>query len=115
MMTLHQLRAFIAVVEEGHVTRAAERLGMQQPALTRIVQGLEAQLKVLLLTRLPRGVRPTSAGIALFDEARAVLARAAMVPHVVQRVARGEQGRLSIGFTTSAAANPFVPNILRKF
>jgi DNA-binding transcriptional LysR family regulator len=114
MIDLRRLSAFVAVVEEGHITRAAERISMQQPALSRIIRGLEVELQVSLLKRLPRGVRPTAAGVALFEEARAVLARAELVPHVVRRVARGEQGRLSIGVTISAAANPFVPALVRK-
>jgi DNA-binding transcriptional LysR family regulator len=112
---LRRLRAFVTVVEEGHVTRAAERLGMQQPPLTRMLHGLETELGVLLLHRLPRGVRPTEAGKALLTEARAVLARADEVKDAVRRAARGEQGRLAIGFTSSAALHPFVPNVLRTF
>ncbi|MBN8899380.1 MAG: LysR family transcriptional regulator, partial [Rhodospirillales bacterium] len=75
-MDLRRLQAFVAVAEEGHITRAAERLGMQQPPLTRLLHRLEAALGVLLLRRLPRGVQPTEAGEALLVEARAVLARA---------------------------------------
>ncbi|MFP3248196.1 MAG: LysR family transcriptional regulator, partial [Paraburkholderia sp.] len=97
MIDLRRLRAFVAIAEEGHVTRAAERLGMQQPPLTRLLRGLEAELGVLLMQRLPRGVRPTDAGRALLDEARIVLARAEGIADVVQRVARGEQGRLAVG------------------
>ncbi|MFX5956942.1 LysR family transcriptional regulator, partial [Acinetobacter baumannii] len=69
---LRQLRAFVAIAEEGHITRAAERLGMQQPPLTRVLQGLEHELGVELVQRLPRGVRPTAAGLALLEEARAL-------------------------------------------
>jgi DNA-binding transcriptional LysR family regulator len=115
LIELRRLRAFVAVVEEGHVTRAAERLGMQQPPLTRLLHGLEKELGVLLLHRLPRGVRPTEGGKALLAEARAVLARAEGVNDAVRRAARGEQGRLAIGFTSSAALHPFVPNVLRTF
>jgi DNA-binding transcriptional LysR family regulator len=115
MIDLRRLRAFVAIAEEGHVTRAAERLGMQQPPLTRLLRGLEAELGVLLMQRLPRGVRPTDAGRALLDEARIVLARAEGIADVVQRVARGEQGRLAVGFTSSAAHHPFVSTVLREF
>ena len=115
MIELRRLRAFVIVAEEGHVTRAAERLGMQQPPLTRLLRGLEQELGVLLLRRLPRGVEVTEAGQALLDEARAVLARAEAVDDTVRRTARGEQGRLAVGFTSSAALHPFVPGVLRAF
>ncbi|MBA4006477.1 MAG: LysR family transcriptional regulator, partial [Delftia sp.] len=72
---LRQLRAFVAITEEGHITRAAERLGMQQPPLTRLLQGLEHELGVELVQRLPRGVRPTAAGLALLEESKALLER----------------------------------------
>lgn len=115
MLELRQLKAFVAIAEEGYITRAAERLGMQQPPLTRLLQSLEAQLGVMLMERLPRGVRPTTAGLALLDEARDILARAEGVADVVSRAARGERGRLAIGFTSSAALHPFVPSVLRRF
>lgn len=115
MIELRRLRAFVATAEEGHVTRAAERLGMQQPPLTRLLRGLEEELGTLLLRRLPRGVEPTEAGLVLLEEARAVLARAAMLEENVRRAARGEAGRLAVGFTSSAALHPFVPAVLRHF
>ena len=115
MIELRRLRAFAAVAEEENVTRAAEKLGMQQPPLTRLLRGMETELGVKLLIRLPRGVRPTEAGMALLEEARALLARAARIPETIHRVARGEQGRLAIGFTSSAALHPFVPEILRRY
>ncbi|WP_416364910.1 LysR family transcriptional regulator [Pseudomonas sp. NFX183] len=115
MLELRQLRAFVAIAEEGYITRAAQRLGMQQPPLTRMLQSLEAELGVTLMERLPRGVRPTTAGLALLDEAREVLARADGVADIVRRAARGERGRLAIGFTSSAALHPFVPSVLRVF
>src|SRR5476651_542004 len=115
MLELRQLKAFVAIAEEGYITRAAERLGMQQPPLTRLLQALEAELGVVLVERLPRGVRPTTAGLALLDEARAILAQVHGVTDVVRRAARGERGRLAIGFTSSAALHPFVPSVLRLF
>ncbi|HWG05788.1 MAG TPA: LysR family transcriptional regulator, partial [Beijerinckiaceae bacterium] len=112
---MRRLRAFVAVAEEGHVTRAAEKLGMQQPPLSRLIQGLEAELNVRLLHRTRRGVEPTPAGKALLEEARAVLARAEKVEAAVRRAARGEAGRLAIGFTSSAGLHPFVTSVLRQF
>ncbi|WP_261227844.1 LysR family transcriptional regulator [Serratia entomophila] len=115
MIELRRLRAFVTVVEEGNITRAAERLFIQQPPLTRLLQGLEDELGVKLLQRLPRGVRATEAGGVLFDEARALLARAEHLTEAVRRAARGEQGHIAIGFTSSAALHPFVPNLLRRY
>jgi len=115
MIELRRLLAFVAVVEEGHITRAAERLGMQQPPLTRLLQGLEAELGVLLLHRTSRGVHPTEAGRALLEQARVVLAHAQRVEEMVRKAARGEQGRLAVGFTSSAALHPFVSAVLRHF
>lgn len=115
MLELRRLQAFVAIAEEGHITRAAQRLGMQQPPLTRLLQGLESDLRVVLVERLPRGVRLTTAGQALLEEARAVLHRATAVADVVRRADRGELGRLGIGFTSSAALHPFVPQVLRRF
>ncbi|HTZ81049.1 MAG TPA: LysR family transcriptional regulator [Stellaceae bacterium] len=112
---LRRLRAFVAIAEEGHVTRAAARLGMQQPPLTRLLKGMEAELGVRLMNRSPRGVAPTAAGVALLGEARALLARAGEIAEVVRRADRGETGRLAIGFTSSAALHPFVPATLREF
>ncbi|WP_368415134.1 LysR substrate-binding domain-containing protein [Falsiroseomonas sp.] len=115
MIELRRLQAFVAVAEDGHITRAAERLGMQQPPLSRLLQGLEAQLGCRLLIRRPRGVEPTAAGLALLEEARAVLARAAAVEDAVRRAARGQAGRLAVGFTSSAALHPFVPATIRHY
>jgi DNA-binding transcriptional LysR family regulator len=80
-----------------------------------LLQGLEAELGVLLMHRLPRGVQPTEAGKVLLEEARIILARADGVTDLVHRAARGELGSLAIGFTSSAALHPFVPKALRAF
>jgi DNA-binding transcriptional LysR family regulator len=75
-MDLRLLRYFVAVAEERHFGRAAARLHMTQPPLTRAVRRLEAGLGTTLLHRSPAGVTPTPAGAALYDEARALLAQA---------------------------------------
>ncbi|HEX3700617.1 MAG TPA: LysR family transcriptional regulator [Phenylobacterium sp.] len=115
MIELRRLRYLVAVADEGHITRAAERLGIQQPPLTRQIRQLEDELGVALFERLPRGVRPTEAGRVVVEEARELLARAARIRDTAQRAARGEQGRLAVGYTSSAAFNPFVTQQIRAF
>jgi DNA-binding transcriptional LysR family regulator len=74
-MELRELRAFVAVVEEGGLSAAARRLHVSQPSLTQTVHALERELGVPLLTRTSTGTTPTGAGSTLLTEARAVLAR----------------------------------------
>ena len=114
-MELRHLRYFIAVAEEGHVTRAAERLGMQQPPLSQQIRALERELDVQLFRRLPRGVELTDAGRALLADARAILAQLEHAVATTRRTARGELGRLAIGFTSSAPFHPFVPRVIRAY
>ena len=114
-MEFRHLRYFIAVAEEGHITRAAERLGMQQPPLSQQIKALERELGVQLLRRLPRGVEPTDAGRAFLTEARVILAQIEHAFASTQRTARGELGRIAIGFTSSAPFHPFVPRVIRAF
>jgi DNA-binding transcriptional LysR family regulator len=114
-MELRHLRYFIAVAEEGHITRAAERLGMQQPPLSQQIRALERELDVQLLRRLPRGVELTEAGHALLTDARAILAHIDHAFTTTRRTARGELGRLVVGFTSSAPFHPFVPRVIRAF
>jgi DNA-binding transcriptional LysR family regulator len=114
-MELRQLRYFIAVAEEGHITRAAERLGMQQPPLSRQIQAIERELDVQLLRRKARGVELTEAGRAFLDNARATLAQLDRTFDATRRTSRGEEGRISVGYTSGAAFHPLVPRIIRKF
>lgn len=95
MMDLRLLRYFVAVYEERHYGRAAARLHMTQPPLTRAIRELEADLGVVLLNRSPQGVAPTEAGTVLYDEARALFAQA---EHLRTRVAAaGPAPSLTIG------------------
>jgi DNA-binding transcriptional LysR family regulator len=114
-MELRHLRYFLAVAEEGHITRAAARLGIQQPPLSQQIHALERELEVQLFRRKPRGVELTSAGRALLDDARAILAQVEHARAATRRTARGEQGRIVVGFTTSAPFVPFVPRVIRAF
>src|ERR1700676_3708612 len=114
-MDLRHLRYFVAVAEEGHVTRAAARLGIQQPPLSQQIQALERELDAQLFRRLPRGVELTPAGRALFDEAKAILARTQEAVAATRSAVRGEAARIGLGFTSSASFHPFVPRAIRAF
>ena len=114
-MELRHLRYFVAVAEAGHVTRAAERLGIQQPPLSQQIRALEAELDVQLFRRKPRGVELTQAGEALLAEARGVLDRVEHAAAAARRAGRGDAGRIGLGFTSSASFHPFVPRIIREF
>lgn len=114
-MDLRRLRYFIAVAEEGHITRAAERLGMQQPPLSRQISLMERELNLQLFRRLPRGVEMTNAGHALLREAKAMLAQLDRALETTRRAARGEQGSLCVGIAPTAPFNPLVPKSIRSF
>jgi DNA-binding transcriptional LysR family regulator len=114
-MELRHLRYFVAVAEEGHVTRAAERLGIQQPPLSLQIRALEQELDVQLFRRKPRGVELTDAGAAFLERARAILDQVDRAAATTRRTARGEQGRVVVGFTSSAPFHPFVPRVIRSF
>jgi DNA-binding transcriptional LysR family regulator len=103
MYTLDQLRGFVAVAEEGHVGRAAARLQMTQPPLSRQVQRLERSIGIVLFQRTPTGVTLTPAGRVFLDEARRVLHLAAAAPLLARRVAAGTAGSIRIGFTAVSA------------
>ena len=114
-LDLRQLRYLVAVGEEGHVTRAAERLGMQQPPLSQQIKAMEAQLGFQLFRRKPRGVELTEGGRVLFEEACAILARLEQAERDAHRAARGEQGQLRIGVAPTAPFHPLVPGAIRAF
>jgi DNA-binding transcriptional LysR family regulator len=114
-MDIRQLRYFIAVAEEQHITRAAERLGMQQPPLSQQIKAIERELNVQLFRRLPRGVELTEAGHALLEDARAILSRLQQALETTRRAGRGQQGRLCIGIAPTASFHPFVPQVIRAF
>ncbi|MEG0481652.1 MAG: LysR family transcriptional regulator [Acinetobacter sp.] len=115
MIDIHKLKAFVAVVEESNISRAAVRLNMQQPPLTRMIKSLENELSTDLLKRLPRGVEVTEAGKALYQEALTILAHAQAIPKRVQNISMGLEGQINIGFTNSVGLHPFLPALLRHF
>lgn len=114
-MELRHLRYFVAVAEAGHVTRAAERLGIQQPPLSQQIRALEAELGVQLFRRKPRGVELTQAGEAFRAEAQAILAQVDRAVAAARRTGRGEAGHIALGFTSSASFHPVVPRTIRAY
>ena len=114
-MEMRHLRYFVAVAEEEHITRAAERLGMQQPPLSQQIKAIERELAVQLFRRKARGVELTDAGRAFHDNAREILARLDHAFETTRRTARGEQGRISVGVTPTGPFHPFVPRVIRAY
>jgi len=114
-MELRQLRYFVVAAEEEHFGRAARRLRIAQPALSRQIQHLEEELRVELFTRLPRGVRLSAAGRALVEDVRVVLASLERAVESAQRVERGESGRLRVGYTDTITGGPAFGRIIRAY
>lgn len=112
-MELRHLRYFLAVADAGHMTRAAQQLGIQQPPLSQQIKALEAELGVVLFERHAKGVSLSDAGRVFEREARRLVGDAAALRERMGRVARGELGLLNVGFTSSAAAHAFTPQVLR--
>ncbi|TYB85372.1 LysR family transcriptional regulator [Oceaniovalibus sp. ACAM 378] len=113
MFELHQLRCFVAVASEMNFHRAAERLNMTQPPVSRQVQVLERQLGVQLFDRTRRSIRLTAAGERFYFEARDLLRRAEDAKVIARSVASGHLGNVSIAFIPIAAV-PIVPIIATK-
>ncbi len=113
-MELRQLRYFVAVAEELHFGRAAVRLHMAQPPLSRQIRQLEEEIGLRLLERTKRHVELTAAGRVLLEEGRRLLAGAQEAVEDARRAARGESGRLSVGFVGSATYD-VLPEVLRVF
>jgi DNA-binding transcriptional LysR family regulator len=105
----------MAVAEEEHLTRAAERLGMQQPPLSQRIKAIEKELTVQLIRRKARGIELTDAGRVFFDNARAILEHVDRMFETTRRTARGEQGRVCIGLSAMSPFHPFVPRVIRTF
>ncbi len=114
-MELRHLRYFVAVAEELHFTRAAERLGIKQPPLSLQIRQLEAEMGTLLFYRRTRGVELTESGLALLDQARAILDQVERTKAGVQRRVRGETGRVRVGFDGATYFQPLVPGLIRQF
>ena len=113
-MDVRQLRCFIAVAEELHFGRAAERLGVAPPALSRQISALEDELCVSLLTRTTRQVAMTRAGLIMLEEAKAILVRMEHASRAVREASLASGKVLRVG-AIDAASSSFLPEALVTF
>ena len=111
-MELHQLRCFVMVAEELHFGRAAKRLFMTQPPLSRQIQLLERSMGVQLFERGNRQVRLTVAGQHFYRDARRLLAFSEQASQSAKRLAEGEAGQVSLGFT-AVSGYVMIPELLK--
>ncbi|MGC3577123.1 LysR substrate-binding domain-containing protein [Pseudomonas aeruginosa] len=114
-MELRHLRYFIAVAEELHFGRAAERLGISLPPLSQQIQALEEEIGARLFERTNRRVELTDAGRLFLDESRQVLAQVDKAVLLARRAHLGELGELKIGFTSSAPFTSTIPSSIHAF
>ena len=114
-MELRHIRYCLALADEESFSRAAVRLRIAQPALSRQIKALEDEIDVMLFLRTSRGAVPTEAGKLFIDSARAILADLEGTVQKVRRAQQGEIGLLRIGFTASASFNPFVTRTIRDY
>jgi DNA-binding transcriptional LysR family regulator len=112
-MELRQLRYFVAVAEELHFRRAADRLHMSQPPLSHQIRLLEDELGVELLARTRRRVETTPAGDAFLRDARAILADLDRAAHNARRIHEGQTGTLRVSFAGSALLS-LVPRVVQR-
>ncbi|ALE06270.1 hypothetical protein AL755_13710 [Arthrobacter sp. ERGS1:01] len=112
-MNLRRLELFVAVAEELHFNRAAQRLHMAQPPLSQQIRKLEEECKVALFVRNSRNVELTAEGEVLLRHARKVLAQYAAMTAALSHAKNGELGRLRLGFVSSAAIS-IVPALVRQ-
>jgi DNA-binding transcriptional LysR family regulator len=114
-MELRHLRYFLAVGEEQHYGRAAQRLHVAQPALSRQIQDLEKEIGFKLFDRLPRGVKISAAGESFLNDARRILQQVSDATTRAKRVASGQSGSLRVGFVESVSWHGVVPASFRRF
>ena len=114
-MELRHLRYFVQVAEEQHYGRAAERLRIAQPALSRQIQDLEEEIGFKLFDRLPRGVKISAAGKSFLVDARRILHEVDEAAARAKRVALGQSGTLRVGIVESVSWHGVVPDSFREF
>jgi DNA-binding transcriptional LysR family regulator len=112
-LTQRALEQFVVVAQEGHIGRAAQRLSMTQPPLTKAIHRLERALRVRLFDRTPRGVELTPAGRAFVTDAQQLLAAQAAAIRRAQRIDQGLQGQVDVGFHISVSYH-HLPELLRR-
>jgi len=114
-MELRHLRYFVAVAEELNFTRAAKRLGINQPPLSAQIRRFEKEMGAPLFVRHARGVELTNDGKLMLEEARVILKQVEQVETGVRRRARGETGHLNIGSSGGTYFHPLIPKIIREY
>src|SRR3984893_12222020 len=114
-MELRHLRYFVGVAEEQHFGRAAERLHVAQPALSRQIQDLEREMGFLLFDRLPRGVRLSAAGKLFLSDARRILQDVDEAKRRAELIALGKAGTLRIGIAMALSWHGVVADSFREF
>ena len=114
-MELRHLRYFVAAGEEQHFGRAADRLHLAQPALSRQIQDLEKEIGFLLFDRLPRGVRLSAAGTLFLNDARRILQDVEEARRRAERIALGKAGTLRIGIAFALSWHRLVVDSVREF
>lgn len=112
-MELRHLRYFVMLGRELHFAKAAEKLFISQPALSKQIQQLEDEMQVKLLERTKRNVKLTEAGKYLLNESQYIINHLEQVVEAAQRKAEGEEGEVRIGFVGSAMQN-IIPNLLER-
>jgi DNA-binding transcriptional LysR family regulator len=114
MLSVRALQCLVAIVEQGSLTKAAAALHMTQPALSHQIAAIERELGTPVVERLPRGIRPTAAGLAAVAEAKVALAAADRAVLAGRRVAAGAGGRIRIACAETMTAWVLVP-VLRAW
>lgn len=113
-MNLHLLKIYVCAVEENSFTKAAEQLRISQPAVSKAVRELEAQLDTLLLERQGKYFKPNEAGQVLFDYGKSLFAMEREASEVLRAFKNLERGRLIVGASTTVASYWLAP-YLKKF
>lgn len=114
-MELRQIQYFVAIAEAEHFGRASQRVRIAQPALSRQMKLLEAELGVALFERLPRGVRLTEAGRSFLSKTRGLERQLLVAAEEARAAAKGQHGRLRLSFIEAVAWHGLVPDALRQF
>jgi LysR family nitrogen assimilation transcriptional regulator len=117
-MDIRQLRYFVAIIDAGSLTKAAQKLFISQPSLSQQMSGLEAELKTQLLLRSAQGVSPTTAGSALYRHARLVIRQMEQIRAEVSEDSGSEGGSVAVGLPTTVSAilaHPLFERIRQRF